>query len=176
MCVSRVAKGRQIGGWVEGGWREWGGVLQCVKETEIGGKCVKGAVSICFAYICGGGRRSMVDRWVGSAGMTHGRSCSLLLYQHRYARRPAPVWRRTAHRNQKTEHRRREQGTAPRDTGNTTRTFSLWILCADLSLDQSTGFPWSRGEIWLEKQKAIKTAKEISKLNIWIFRSVLDMH
>lgn len=39
-----------------------GGVLQCVKETEIGGKCVKGAVSICFAYIRGGGRRSMVDR------------------------------------------------------------------------------------------------------------------
>lgn len=25
VCVSRVAKGRQIGGWVEGGWREWGG-------------------------------------------------------------------------------------------------------------------------------------------------------
>lgn len=64
VCVSRVAKGRQIGGWVEGGWREWwwGGGSCSVKETEIGGKCVKGAVSICFAYICGGGRRSMVDR------------------------------------------------------------------------------------------------------------------
>lgn len=70
----------------------------------------------------------MVDRWVGSARMTHGRLCSLLLYQHSYARRSAPVW---WHTTSKLENRtqQREQGTAPRDTGNATRTFSLNSFC-----------------------------------------------
>lgn len=38
-----------------------GGPVVCERDGNWGEVC-EGAVSICFAYICGGGRRSMVDR------------------------------------------------------------------------------------------------------------------
>lgn len=106
MCENAYVCVFILGGsaWAQG-TEKWG-VVECVggggggpcsvwKRRKLGEVC-EGAVSICFAYICGGVRRSMVDRWVGSAGMTHGRSCSLLLYQHSYAQRSAPLWKHTA--------------------------------------------------------------------------------
>lgn len=117
----------------------------CERDGNWGEVC-EGAVSICFAYICRGGRRSMVDRWAGSARMTHGRSCSLLLYQHSYAQRSALLWRHT--RKQKTEHSG-PSAIAPRDTADTTRAFSVsWFEYFDWFVFKSAvfqlNFPWSR--------------------------------
>lgn len=53
VCVSRVAKGRQIGGWVEGGWREWGGggVLQCERDGNWGEVCEGGRIHLFCIYL-----------------------------------------------------------------------------------------------------------------------------
>lgn len=76
--------------------------------------------------------------------MTHGRSCSLLLYQHSYAQRSAPLsWHSTPRAEKRTQ--RSEQRIARRDTADTTRTFSVSrfeflfsLICLEINN------PWSR--------------------------------